>query len=543
MALLMLIERFAWRAPANGAILSQIAKGPHNARAILSGHPLLASAILLGNEELADLPGGSVEQLAQQRVIALGTVAAESPLGGAARELLGRYGASHLLRRSQQPLQFLAISRGAAVRTRLAAEAMVRWLYDHDSGLRWPYQDHLAALVAEPSFFDLTGVMIRTTLDLIREIGNRAAHPGKFADRQGVSAVRELFHVGLWFASRYSETPPPASLTFAADRLPRSDSGPATNADAAVKLAEQAQAAQDALAAERKARMADADSRAELEAELTKLREELAALRKANEGRDAGHDYDEATTRDQFIDVLLREAGWALVDERDLEFPVHGIPNDRSADGKGAGFVDYVLWGDDGNPLAVVEAKRSRKDPREGKQQAKLYADCLEEQFGQRPVIFYTNGYQHWMWDDLRHPPREVSGFRTKDELALIIQRRASRAVLATVPTNRGIAGGNGSTYQEKAIRAVCQRYEDGEHGGENQRKALLVMATGSGKTRVAIAFSDVLMRANWAKRILFLADRVPLVKQAAGNHRNHLPDSAMVNLVLEPNADGRVFV
>jgi len=438
--------------------------------------------------------------------------------------------------------QALPDPRGAAVHCRLAVEAMVRWLYDSDASLNWPYQDTLAALIAEPSFHSLTGSMIRTKIDLIRKIGNRAAHPGSFAASQSVSALRELFHVGLWFACRYSQTPPDPALTFSADALPKGDA-PATSAAEVSKLTEDAEKAQAALAAERKVRMADADSRAALEAELAALKAQMTALAQANAGRDAGHDYDEATTRDQFIDVLLREAGWALDSPRDLEFPVHGMPNDKSADGKGNGCVDYVLWGNDGKPLGLVEAKRSRKDPRAGQQQATLYADCLEKQFGQRPVIFYTNGYDHWIWDDQRYPPRPVSGFRSHDELELIVQRRATRKPFASVPTNRTIAGGGGRTYQERAIRAVCHRYEDSAHGGENQRKALLVMATGSGKTRVAIALSDVLMNANYAKRVLFLADRVPLVRQAVGNFRKYLPDCATVNLVLEPAAEGRVFV
>lgn len=439
--------------------------------------------------------------------------------------------------------QALPDPRGAAVHARLAVEAMVRWLYDHDTALRAPYDVHLAALTAEPTFLKLAGTMIRTKIDLVRKIGNRAAHPGQFAPSQAVSSLRELFHIGLWFATRYSQTPPPGDLAFSADLLPRADAVAQTSADQARALEEAADKARETLEVERKARMAEADSRAELEAELAAIKAQMTALRQANEGRDAGHDYDEATTRDQFIDVLLREAGWSLADARDIEFPVHGMPNDRSADGKGNGFVDYVLWGDDGKPLAVIETKRARKGPREGKEQARLYANCLEEQFGQRPVVFYTNGYDHWIWDDLRYPPRPIAGFRTKDELALMIQRRDTRTPFADVPTNREIAGGGGRTYQEKAIRAVSHRFEDGEHGGENQRKALLVMATGSGKTRVAIALSDVMMRANWAKRILFLADRVPLVRQAASNYRKHLPTAATVNLVLDPNADGRIFV
>ncbi len=439
--------------------------------------------------------------------------------------------------------QALADPRGGAVHCRLAVEAMVRWLYDNDTALSAPYDDHLAALIAEPSFHRLAGTMIRTKIDLIRKIGNRAAHPGAFAASQSVSALRELFHIGIWFATRYSPTPPPAALAFSADLLPHGVAASQTGADEVRRLEDAAGRDREALEAERRARMADAGARAALEAELAQVRAQMTALRRANEGRDAGHDYGEAETRDRFIDVLLREAGWPLADPRDVEYPVQGMPNDRSADGKGAGFVDYVLWGEDGRPLALIEAKRARKDPREGKEQARLYADCLEARFGRRPVIFYTNGYDHWIWDDLHYPPRPVAGFRTRDELQTMVQRRETRLPLADVPTDRAIAGGGRRTYQEKAIRAVCHRFEDSALGGENHRKALLVMATGSGKTRVAVALTDVLMRANRAKRILFLADRVPLVKQAAGNFRRYLPDSSPVNLVQHPGGDGRVFL
>ena len=141
--------------------------------------------------------------------------------------------------------------------------------------------------------------------------------------------------------------------------------------------------------------------RAALEAELAALRAEVAAAKAANAAVTDTHDYDEAATRDAFIDLLLNEAGWPLDKPQDREFPVSGMPNNT-----GDGFVDYVLWGDDGKPLGLVEAKRTRRDARVGQQQAKLYADCLEKQFGQRPVIFYTNGYEHWLWDDTRYPPR-----------------------------------------------------------------------------------------------------------------------------------------
>ena len=168
----------------------------------------------------------------------------------------------------------------------------------------------------------------------------------------------------------------------------------------------------------------------------------------------------------------------------------------------GQGFVDYVLRGADGKPLALVEAKRTRRDPRVGQQQAKLYADCLERQYGQRPIIFYTNGYEHWIWDDTNSPPRPIQGFLKRDELALMVQRRTIRKPLAPQAIDNAIVE---RPYQHRAIRRVSEAFER-----DRQRKALLVMATGAGKTRTVIALCDLLMRANWVKNVLFLAAHRP---------------------------------
>ena len=202
---------------------------------------------------------------------------------------------------------------------------------------------------------------------------------------------------------------------------------------------------------------------------------------------------------------------------------------------EGKGFVDYVLWGDDGKPLGLVEAKRTRRDARVGQQQAKLYADCLEQRFGQRPVIFYSNGYEHWLWDDANYPPRAVQGFYKKAELQLIVQRRTSRKPLASAEINPAIVE---RFYQTRGIRRIAESLEQ-----DHDRKALLVMATGAGKTRTVIALADLLMRCNWAKRVLFLADRVALVNQAVNAFKRHLPDASPVNLVTDKDAEGRVFV
>ena len=229
--------------------------------------------------------------------------------------------------------------------------------------------------------------------------------------------------------------------------------------------------------------------RAALDEELQRLRQEVAKAKAANAARPDTHDYSEAQTRDYFIDLLLKEAGWALDKQQDREYEVEGMPN---AEGKG--YVDYVLWGDDGKPLGLVEAKRTKRDSRVGQQQAKLYADCLEKKFKQRPIIFYSNGYDHWIWDDTNYPPRPVQGFlkksRTGDSYPTTLPRGShlSTAEIDTAIVER--------YYQTRAIRRIGEAFEK-----DHDRKALLVMATGAGKTRTVIALCDLLMRCNWVKR------------------------------------------
>jgi type I restriction enzyme R subunit len=264
--------------------------------------------------------------------------------------------------------------------------------------------------------------------------------------------------------------------------------------------------------------------------ELDRLRQEITALRRANEAAAQPEpDLSEFDTRRAYIDHYLEEAGWVHGQSCTHEHEVQGMPN-----ATGQGFVDYVLWGDDGKPLGLVEAKRSSRDPMEGQRQAELYANCLEQRYGQRPLIFLSNGYRHRIWDDLRYPPREVQGFYKKDELETLIRRREIRQLLAQATISTTIAG---RYYQQRAIRAICESLEQG------RLKALLVQATGTGKTRTAISLTDVLTRCNWVKRVLFLADRTSLVLQAERAFRRFLPDCSPVNLVTNKGGEGRVFL
>jgi type I restriction enzyme R subunit len=405
-----------------------------------------------------------------------------------------------------------------------AVELAVKWAFRSDPNLKLPYQDNIAALLHEPSFRRAAGEAVFAKARYINTLRNRAVHEERrISAGDAAGAVKELFHVCFWFARTYAKKKPPDKLVFDASVLSRRDD---VLKKAFVQIKAQ-QAELDSKNGELTKLLLDKEN---LDAELKKIRTEVAAVRKAAEARPDRHDYNEAETRDRYIDLLLREAGWALDKPEDLEFRVEGMPNNE-----GVGFVDYVLWGADGRPLGLVEAKRTRKDARAGQQQAKLYADLLEARYGQRPVIFYSNGYEHWIWDDTRYPPRQIGGFYKRDELELLIQRRTNRKPLGTEPINRKIVE---RPYQQRAIRAVAKHFEE-----DGERKALLVMATGAGKTRTVIALVDLLMRAGWVKRVLFLADRTALVNQAAGAFKVHLPDSAPVNLVTERTADGRAFI
>lgn len=231
-------------------------------------------------------------------------------------------------------------------------------------------------------------------------------------------------------------------------------------------------------------------------------------------------DISEFKTRKIYIDVDLKSMGWKFGGtDADVweEYPVTGMPN-----ATGEGFVDYVLFGKDGLPLAVIEAKRTSKDPNIGRKQAVLYAGCLERKFGRRPMMFTTNGFETYFWDDQSSPQRKVSGFFTKADLEKLMNRRDTRKKLKTIAIDEKITD---RYYQIEAIRAVCEHFEEGF------RKALIVMATGTGKTRTASSLTDVLSRGGYITNILFLADRTALVKQAKDDFKNYLPDMSLCNL------------
>lgn len=405
--------------------------------------------------------------------------------------------------------------RASCFYTRFTLEQAVHWLYENDLYLKLPYDNTLAALIHEQTFQDNLKPGLFPKIRAIHKMGNIAVHDStSITERDALNLVQELFHVLYWLCRSYARdgrTLP--SLIFDRNLIPQ------PTAPASLDLSHaQLQELEARLSQADEMRRIAEERKQQTEQELETLKAEIAALKQQNEAVPDTHDYNEANTRRYLIDVLLKEAGWNIHQPQWTEYEVQGMPNNT-----GKGYVDYVLWGADGKPLALIEAKRTTKSPANGKRQAELYANCLENQFGQRPVIFYSNGYEHWIWDDRNYPPRQIQGFLKKDELERLIFRRTHRKRLHLVQVNANIVN---RSYQSEAIRRITETFDE-----KKGRKALLVMATGTGKTRTAIALVDLLMKANWVKRVLFLADRNALLTQAFRAFKTHLPSVTPIDL------------
>ena len=379
---------------------------------------------------------------------------------------------------------------------RRAMEAAVKWMYSVDSALTLPADTRLASLMGDRDFRDVVGADLWQRLRLVRVLGNDAAHGSRKLTRdQAVACLENLFALFDFIACCYDE-----------GYTPR-DFDPAL-------LPTESPAETPALSEEPELEQLMAENQA--------LREELTARRTRQQPSYVAKplNLSEYDTRKIYIDAMLLDAGWVKGRDWLEEVPVPGMPNKS-----GVGYADYLLCGRDGRPLAVVEAKRYCADLARGRQQAELYADRLEKQYGRRPVVFLTNGFETRMIDG-RYPERRVAAIWSRRDLEKLMNLRGMRQSLASAEADPRIAG---RYYQKEAVRAVCDSFDRG-----NRRKALLVMATGSGKTRTVIALCDLLLRRGWVKNILFLADRNSLVTQAKRSFVNLLPDLSVTNLCEE---------
>lgn len=391
-----------------------------------------------------------------------------------------------------------------AILSRRALELAVKWVYSFDDCLKVPYQDNLSSLIHEPSFRDVVDEDLFPLIKYIIKLGNVAVHTNSGIKREeAILSLHNLHQFVSWidycYALDYTATEFDESILYKGEEK---RTRPEELRDLYEKLSSK-------------------DKR------LEQMIKENEALRKQLTERRVKHSEDynfevdklsEYETRKRYIDLDLKLAGWEIGQDVLEEVEVNGMPTSS-----GTGFADYVLYGNNGKPLAVVEAKKSSVDPKVGQQQAKLYADCLECRYNQRPIIFFTNGYETYLWDDVNYPERKVSGIFTKEELQLMVDRRHTMTPVVSSDINDEISS---RPYQKEAILRVCEAID------RKQRKMLLVMATGTGKTRTAISIVDVLAKHNYVKNILFLADRKALVKQSKNNFSHLLPNLSLCNLL-----------
>ena len=402
------------------------------------------------------------------------------------------------------------IDAGAcALNCRRAMEGAVKWMYSVDAALEMPYQDTLISLMSEESFRDIVGADIWRRMDFIRRTANNAAHSSakKISSEQAALCLENLFvfmdFVAYCYGTDYQEQQFDNAL-LKQERIAAAPAVPCNDSDEATPL------------------LRESPELAALRAENAALREELTARRVEQQQTYTPKplDLSEYKTRKIYIDTMLTDAGWIEGKNWLNEYEIPGMPNKSEL-----GYADYVLLNDSGKILAVIEAKRTCVDVSKGRQQAKLYADLIEQKQGFRPVVFLTNGFETRIVDG-QYPERRVAAIYSKRDLEKLFNLRTMRTSLAHVMIDKNIAG---RYYQESAIKAVCEAFDR-----KNRRKALLVMATGSGKTRTVIELCNVLLQHGWVKNILFLADRNSLVTQAKRSFVNLLPDLSVTNLVEE---------
>ena len=376
---------------------------------------------------------------------------------------------------------------------RRAMEFAIKWIYSVDASLTKPYQENLISLMNTEEFKDIIDEDLFKRMDFIRKIGNEGTHNArKITEEQAMLCLENLHiffdFVSYCYADNYVEQSFDRSLMTKEVELPKTPE--ISNIDLDKLIAENAS----------------------LRASLTEQREE-----KIQSYVTKPLELSEYSTRKIYIDAMLSDAGWREGSDWLNEVKLKGLPTKS-----GEGFADYVLYDSVNRPIAVVEAKRTCVDVVAGRKQASDYADAIEKETGRRPCIFLTNGFETRIIDG-KYPERKVASVYSKEDLEKMFNLRKMRTSLENVVIDKNIAG---RYYQEAAIKAVCNAFDR-----KNRRKALLVMATGSGKTRTVIELCHVLLDAGWIKNILFLADRITLVRQAKRAFQNNYPNLSLTNL------------
>jgi type I restriction enzyme R subunit len=421
------------------------------------------------------------------------------------------------------------------IKQRSIVEQIVNAIYD-SYRLRVPWSDNLNDMMNEHEFRQAVPEVVQGKLHAVRKAGNMAAHPRRpsggrpapqITPQLALERLQETFEVALWFHIQIDGGQRKDSPAFIPPAAGTVTNGKAREALEKLRLAEaKFESVLADVEEERKKRVAAEQVAATTAAELTALRAQGQQVATTLE-------FNELKTRRRLIDTLLLDAGWDV----GLDGTSTETVKQELVLGPGDGRADYVLYGPNGKPLAVIEAKRTVKDAKAGAEQARLYADALERSTGQRPVIFCTNGMDIYLDDDAqKYPRRKVYGFYSLDSLEYLVHQRSAKTNLATIAPNLTITE---RMYQLEAIKRVTERFS------KHFRKTLIVQATGTGKTRVAVSLCDVLMRAGWAKRILFLCDRRELRRQADRVFKEFMPGEprVVVDATTSSDRDKRIYL
>jgi type I restriction enzyme R subunit len=398
----------------------------------------------------------------------------------------------------------------ALTRLRSFAEELTKTIYKEESLPRMP-QSSFYDLLKNPVFEDCVSKSLIHQINFLRIQGNDTAHGSKGDIRNAQLALGTAHQLAMYMAIKYYNKNKDAITCFVDvqdTRLAISQLQQSVSSYEQTLLKQQ----------EELERVMD-----QLERERAKASEQLVEPNKTEQQQRQQQSqqvadslqWNEAKTRSLIIDAMLLQAGWDITNTEQVGIEVEVVfPSNPS----GKGYVDYVLWGDNGHPLAVIEAKKSgNTNLQAGREQARLYADSFEQMGYQRPVIFYSNGYETFIWDDYQYNTyRPIYGFYAKSSLDyLIYQRHFRSAELERFNPDLNIAD---RPYQIEAIKTVAAHFQS------QRRKALIIQATGTGKTRVAIALAELLLRTSWAKRVLFLCDRKELRVQADEAFKQNLP-------------------
>lgn len=429
---------------------------------------------------------------------------------------------------------------------RMALELAINWMFTNDEELTLPYDTSLNSLMKQREFQEQFTHKFYNEIDLIRKTGNLAIHNKPVSKADAEKIIEHLFYFSRWFAQSYTKKDLDAIPMLNWELIPV-EGQEALSKKEYKKIQDQF----DIDLGKFKSKLEEAaEKNAELAKENELYQKQIQALQAqivankqvANTADITNHPRNEYETRKYFVDVSLREAGWDLSGSKDKEFKVQYMP--ASTNVSETGYIDYVLWDDDGLPLAVVEAKKTMENATKGENQAQLYAESIEKMYGRRPVMYYTNGFETYLWDDQFYKKsRLVHGFYTKKELQTVMFRRTNREDIREKAIDTTITD---RAYQFRAIRSFAEHFAGNDKTNGKligtHRAALLVLATGTGKTRISIAISKLLLEANWAKRILFLADRKSLVSQAKNNFVKLMPEHSCVNLLQEKdNPEARI--